>query len=130
MLYLSSVLSKYSEFREQFRKAHEDIPFLDLSRIPSASLADEAAAVVSHHVKCAVFLGYLEPGWMIDPSYQTRIRKLFRKFDVGIVSFYPESLPYSWKNEINTFYTDKPLNQNGNPNSFNDGSSLQDQSKL
>lgn len=130
MLYISSVLSKYSDFKKQFQEEHKDIPFLDLSRIPSATLADECGSVVSHHSKCSVFLGYLEPGWMIEPTHQTRIRKLFRKFDVAIVTFFPESLPFSWKNEINTFYTDNPLNQNGNSNSIDNGGAIQDQSKL
>lgn len=103
---------------------------IDLSKVPSVDLANECDSITNHHGNCSVFLGYLEPGWMIEPAHQTRIRKLIRKFDVGIVLHYPESLPYSWKNEIDTFYTTVPLNQNGNSNSIHDGSSLQDQSTL
>lgn len=124
MLYVSSSLKKYSEFRDTFHKT------LDLSRVASDKLADECDAILNHHTSASIFLGYLEPGWMLSPTDQTRIRKLFRKFDVGMVCFYPESLPYSWKNEIHTFYTEKPLNRNGNSNSVDNGGSLQDQSNV
>lgn len=67
---------------------------------------------------------------MLEPAHQTRIRKLFRKFPVAIMTHFVESLPFSWKNEIDTLYTDAPLNKNGKANSFNDGSSIQEQSKL
>lgn len=118
MLYVCSSLSHYSKFKSDFSKT------LDLSKVPSDKLADECDAILNHHTSCSVFLGYLEPGWMIEPTHQTRIRRLFRKFDVGMVCYFPESLPYSWKNEIHTFYTDAPLNRNGNPNSVNDGGSV------
>lgn len=124
MLYVCSSLKKYQEFRDNFHKT------LDLSKIPSDQLANECDSITGHHTKCSVFLGYLEPGWMLEPSQQTRIRKLFRKFDVAMVCRFPESLPYSWKNEIHTFYTETPLNRNGNSNSLNDGGSVQDQSNI
>lgn len=122
MLYVCNSIQDYSKFKSNFSKT------LDLSRVPSDKLADECQSVLNHHSSCAVFLGYLEPGWMLEPSHQTRIRKLFRKFDVGMVCYYPESLPYSWKTEIHTFYTGGPVNKNGNSNSIDDGSSIQDQS--
>ena len=128
MLWVSSVVDKYKVFRELFWSSHSVV--IDLSKVPSSELANECDSITRHHTNCAVFLGYLEPGWMIDSSHQTRIRSLIRKFKVGIVLHYPESLPHSWKNEIDIFYTDKPLNQNGNPDSINDGSSLQDQSNV
>jgi hypothetical protein len=128
MLYVCSSLKKYHEFREHFQKTHDHI--IDLSKVPSANLANECDSITGHHSKCSVFIGYLEPGWMLTPTEQTRMRKLIRLFDVAVVSYFPESLPFSWKNEINTFYTDRPLNQNGNSSSLNDGSSIQDQSSV
>jgi hypothetical protein len=122
MLWICSDVSKYSDFKNRFKKEH----FLDLSRVPSSCLADECDSIVNHHSKCVVFLGFLEPGWMLEPTHQTRIRKLFRKFEVGMITNFVESLPFSWKNEIHTFYLQKPLN--GNPNFVNNGSALQDQS--
>lgn len=128
MLWVCSAIDKYTVFRNLFWSSHSLV--IDLSKVPSSELANECDSVTNHHTDCAVFLGYLEPGWMIDATHQTRMRALIRKFTVGIVLFYPESLPYSWKNEIEVFYTDKPVNQNGNSDSINDGSSLQDQSNV
>jgi hypothetical protein len=126
MLWVCSNLKKYQEFLCEFKGMFTEKQFIDLSRVPSADLATEVSSIVNHHKSCVVFLGYLEPGWMLDPTHQTRIRKLFRKFDVGMVINFVESLPFSWKNEIDTFYTDEPVNKNGKPNSLNNGCSLQD----
>jgi hypothetical protein len=130
MLFVSSNIQKYQEFRELFRKTHDGMQFLDLSKIQSLCLVDEVESIVSHHSNCCIFLGYLEPGWMLELTHQTRIRKLFRKFPVAFVSNFVESIPFSWKNEIDTFYPETPLNKNGNTNSLNNGSSVQDQPKF
>jgi hypothetical protein len=130
MLFVSSNIQKYQEFREVFRNTHDGIQFLDLSRIQSVRLIDEVDAIVKHHSNCCIFLGYLEPGWMLELTHQTRIRKLFRKFPVAFVINFVESIPFSWKNEIDTFYTETPVNKNGNTNSLNNGSPVQDQLEL
>jgi len=130
MLFVSSNIQKYNEFREIFRKNNDGIQFLDLSKIQLSHLADEVYSIVSHHINCCVFLGYLEPGWMLELTHQTRIRKLFRKFSVAFISNFVESIPFSWKNEIDTFYTDISVNKNGNTNSLNNGSSVQNEPKL
>jgi len=110
MLWVNSNLLSYQIFRDQFRELHNTLEFIDLSRVPSDELVLEVESILQHHTKCCIFLGYLEPGWMLEPSHQTRIRKLFRKFPVGLVTQFVESIPFSWKNEIHTFYTDRPLN--------------------
>ena len=130
MLFVLSEIHKYREFRESFRKTHEELTFLDLSKVQSNQLANEVDSVVGHHTNCCVFIGYLEPGWMLDPTHQTRMRKLFRKFPVAMITNFVESIPFSWKNEIDTFYTDSPVNKNGSPNTLNNGSFIQDQSEL
>ena len=107
-----------------FCSKHVGLTFLDLSRVQSSQLANEVDSVVAHHTNCCVFLGYLEPGWMLDLTHQTRIRKLFRKFPVAMITNFVESIPFSWKNEIDTFYTDNPLNKNGIANSIDNGSSV------
>lgn len=125
MLYICLDISRFSEFRETFGAT------LDLSRIPSDKLADEADAIVNHHTDCKVFLGHLEPGWMLDPTHQTRLRKLFRKFSVAIVTHFPESLPYSWKTETDVIYSSiTTAKTNGNSDSLNDGGALQHQSEV
>ena len=125
MLYVSTDITKFSDFCNMFSKTHENLHFINLSKIPSSSLADECDAIVKHHKSCCVFLGYLEPGWMLEMSHQTRMRNLIRNFPVGIVLNYAESLSYSWKNEIDVLYITDPLNKNGNTNSLNDGCPLQ-----
>ena len=129
MLYINNDISNYQRFRDVFRQTFDET-FLDLSKVSSFQLVNEIDSIMGHHSKCCVFLGYLEPGWMLEPSHQTRMRKLFRKFPVAMTTNFVESIPFSWKNEIHTFYTDCPLNKNGKANSFNDGSSIQEQFKL
>lgn len=128
MLIVSTNVSKYDDFKNLFVSTYSDKQLIDLSKVPSAKLADESDSIISHHSNCIIFMGYLEPGWMLEPTHQTRIRKLFRKFPVAIVTNFVESIPFSWKNEIQTFYTDNPLNKNGTANSFNDGGFVQEQS--
>jgi len=107
MLYISTDINKYHQFLELFQKTHEGLHFIDLSKVSSSTLAEESDSIINHHKDCVVFLGYLEPGWMLDYPTQTRLRKLFRKFPVGLVINFTESLPFSWKNEIDTIYTFK-----------------------
>jgi hypothetical protein len=125
MLYVSTDITKFSEFCNIFSKTHEKLHFINLSKIPTANLAEECDSIVKHHKSCCIFLGYLEPGWMLEMSHQTRIRTLMRSFPVAIVTNYIESLPYSWKNEIDILYVPEPLNKNGNSNSLDDGRALQ-----
>ena len=125
MLFVCTNISEYKQFRKMFSEQSENM--LDLSRVASCKLADECDSIVSHHSKCSVFLGYLEPGWMLDPTHQTRMRKLFRKFPVAFITNFVESIPFSWKNEIDTFYTDQVLHKDGTSNSVDNGSIVQEQ---
>jgi hypothetical protein len=124
MLYISTNLQKFQEFSEHFQKTHEVEKFIDLSKVPLVDLSTECESIVSHHKNCVVFLGYLEPGWMLDSMSQTRIRKLIRKFPVAIVCQFLESIPFSWKNEIDILYLKD--SKNGASTIINDGSSLRD----
>jgi hypothetical protein len=99
----------------------------DFSSIPSHKLADEAESLIQHHSDCIVFLGYLEPGWMLDPKHEARLRALFRKFETHMICFFPESIPFSWKNEIDIAYI-RPL-KNGAPETINNGCTLHDESE-
>jgi len=130
MLYVCTEITQFQSFLELFRKRNETLRFVDLSKLSPESLAIECDSIVQHHKDCCVFLGYLEPGWMIEPSHQTRIRKLFRKFPVGLVLHYVESLPHSWKNEIDIVYTYNDLKKHGESNSIHNGSSVHDKSKV
>jgi hypothetical protein len=125
MLYVCTDLTNFSEFCKTFSKTHEELKLIDLSKISSNNLAEECDSIVKHHKSCCVFLGYLEPGWMLEMPHQTRLRKLIRTFPVALVTHYVESIPYSWKNEIDILYTPKPLNKNGHSDIINDGCALQ-----
>lgn len=126
MLYVCTNLSTFHIFLDTFQKRYETIRCIDLSKTTTQSLADECDAIVNHHKECCIFLGYLEPGWMLEPTHQTRLRKLIRKFPVALVLQYPESLPYSWKNEIDIIYTFNDLKKHGESDTLNDGCSLHD----
>jgi hypothetical protein len=128
MLFISNSLSNFNDFKKIFKDLFNDKTFLDLSKVPLNDLANESMAIVNHHSNCAIFLGHLEPGFMLDLTSQVILRKLFRKFPTGLICRFTESLPFSWKNEIDTLYIQKPLNTNGSTNSLNDGSSLQNKS--
>ena len=130
MLYVCDDVREYKDFVEKFKELTKDLDCIDLSKLPSSSLAAEANSIVEHHKSCCVFLGHIEPGWMLDNSSQVQLRKLFRKFPVGIVTEFSESLPFSWKNEIDTIYTSKWVHKNGEPVSVHNGSSVQDKSEV
>ena len=92
MLELCLDLQKASEFGDSFT--------IQLQNVPTADLIACCDSIVQHHTDTSVYLGFLEPGWMLSPEHQTRMRPLFRKFRVGFLCVHLESLPYSWKNEI------------------------------
>jgi hypothetical protein len=123
MLYVSTDITKFHEFFDHFQKTHENI--IDLSKVSSSELSAQCDSIVGHHKSCAVFLGYLEPGWMLDSPSQTRLRKLIRKFPVAFLCNFLESLPFSWKNEIDILYL-TPF-KHGASTSVNDGSAVHNQ---
>ena len=122
MLYISNNLRNFHEFSEHFQKTHENKKFIDLSKVPLGDLSNECDSVFTHHKDCIVFLGYLEPGWMLDSPSQTKLRKLIRKFPVAIICYFLESLPFSWKNEIDILYLND--SKNGETAIINNGGSL------
>lgn len=130
MLYVCDDVTCYKQFLESFQKLYSTLEYIDLSKLPSTSLASEGISIVEHHKSCYVFLGYLEPGWMLDLSNQVQLRRLFRKFPVGVVTQFSESLPFSWKNEIHTIYTSYLAHANGEPHSIHDGSLVHHQSEV
>jgi hypothetical protein len=96
---------------------------IDLSKVPSDALSEECNNIFNHQKECSVFLGYLEPGWMVDSKHEPSIRKIIRKFHVYMVCFHLESIPFSWKNEIDTIHL-KSF-KNGDSKTIDDGSDLQ-----
>lgn len=103
--------------------------FIDLSKVSSEELVKQSKTIIGHYSSCTIFLGFLEPGFMLDSYNQVLLRPLFRKFTVGIVCIFPESLPFSWKNEIEYFYYNKSLNIDDRTTKIiDDGGSVQHES--
>lgn len=125
MLYISTDIRRFDTFKQKFKSEHERGQYIDLSKIPSYDLLTEVSNAEQHIAEASIFLGYLEPGWMLMPQYQTLMRHAIRKFRIGMVCHYLESLPHSWKNEIHTLYTVNPNKKNGDSQAFNDGSTVQ-----
>ena len=114
MLHVYMYLKSFEEIRKKCT--------IDLSKISSEQLADECERIVQHHNSCVLFLGFLEPGWMLDPKHEARIRNSIRKFETYMISFHPESIPFAWKNEIDTVYLKEV--KDGFTKTFDDGSSI------
>jgi hypothetical protein len=83
--------------------------------------------ILQHHSSATIFLGYLDVGWMLDAKHEARIRNIIRKFEVHLVTFHLESIPHSWKNEIDTLYTQS--SKDGGPEVINDGCAMHTESK-
>jgi hypothetical protein len=94
-----------------------------MSKIPAERLADECDNILQHHKSSKLFFGYLDPGWMLDPRHEARIRNAIRKFEVHIVSFHLESIPHAWKNEIDTVYVQS--SKDGRSKAIDDGCPVQ-----
>jgi len=112
MLYLYLYSASFEELRSMCT--------IDMSKIPTEKIADECDNIAQHHKNCTLFFGYLDVGWMLDPKHEARIRNVIRKFDIRMVTFHLESIPHSWKNEINTIYISD--SKNGGPEAINNGS--------
>ena len=105
MLWVCDNIQNYDLFKTVFREMHNESVWVDISNKPSEQLVEQSESILSHHSNVCVFLGYLEPGWMLEPAHQTLLRNLFRKFDVGFVCKFTDSIPFSWKNEIDVLYS-------------------------
>jgi hypothetical protein len=105
MLTIFNYLKSFDDLRK--------LSTIDLSKTSVSLLSEEAEKIVSHHSDAVIFLGYLEPGWMIESKNESKLRKLIRKFQVYMVCIHLESLPFSWKNEIDTIYLENL--KNGEP---------------
>jgi len=95
---------------------------IDLSTVSSETLADECDNLCMHHTELTIFFGYLEPGFMLDPKNEARIRRCIRKFECNMIVFHLESIPFAWKNEIGVIYSESP--KDGNTEALDDGSAI------
>jgi hypothetical protein len=124
MLWVCNDIAQYKSFKSKFQERHASLPWMDVSTAPLSELLDQCEAILAHHHSACVFLGYLEPGWMLEPTHQTRLRALFRKYPVGMACHFPKSLPFSWKNEIEVWIPLNRTHEDGSTDTLNDGSAL------
>lgn len=105
MLSICTDISKFEEFKHRFKSSNAELKYVDIATVSSESLVEQAESILQHHTDVCVFLGYLEPGWMLELPHQTILRKLIRTHEVGVVCQFTDSLPFSWKNEIRILYS-------------------------
>ena len=130
MIWACVGISQYARFRMMFRETHGDREWIDLSDIGTYSLVDHCDAILAHHAKPCVFLGFLEPGWMMEHVDQTRLRELFRKCPVGFVCHFEDSIPFSWKNETDVLYIPDTHTKHGYPYIVYDGGAVHDKPEV
>jgi hypothetical protein len=111
MIYTCLGINNYEKFRTTFRDRFRDTIYIDLSNKSLTTIVGDVDILISHHSSCSIFLGYLEPGWMLEPTHQTILRKLFRKFNVGFCCEFVDSIPFSWKTDTEILYVSDPKNE-------------------
>ena len=87
------------------RCARKDLPSdaLDISKTPTANLVDALLTIFSHQTPGrSVYIGFLDPLLMLSQQDEVRCRKVFRAFQVYMVTSNPFILPFSWKNGLKT----------------------------
>lgn len=95
---------------------------IDLSTIALDALADTVTEICHHQTNVRLWFGYLD-GWMLTPQDEVRIRRALRQFDCFLMTAFPLSLSFAWKNEIKTVYTTDP---NGDSDLDNNGRIVHD----
>lgn len=86
-------------------RARKDLPAgaLDISKTPASNLVDALLTIFRHQAagrSSSVYIGFLDPVLMLSQQDEVRCRKVFRAFDIYMVSSNPFILPFSWKNGL------------------------------
>lgn len=84
-------------------RARKDLPSdaLDISKTPTSNLADALLTIFGHHAPGrSIYIGFLDPIIMLSQQDEVRCRKVFRAFQVYMVTSNPFILPFSWKNGL------------------------------
>lgn len=85
-------------------RARKDLPVgaLDISKTPASNLVDALLTIFGHQApgRSSVYIGLIDPILMLSQQDEVRCRKVFRAFDVYMVTSNPFILPFSWKNGL------------------------------
>ena len=75
--------------------------FIDLSKLPSADLADQTETIRTHQKgQTSIYLGFLDPLFMLTPYHETILRRSIQSCRVVLVCSDPTALSFCWKNGI------------------------------
>ena len=76
---------------------------LDISKTPTPNLVDALLTIFRHQTPGrSIYIGFLDPILMLSQQDEVRCRKVFRVFEVYMVTSNPFILPFSWKNGLKT----------------------------
>ena len=86
-------------------RARKDLPpdVLDISKTPTPNLVDALLTIFGHQTPGrSIYIGFLDPIFMLPQQDEVRCRKVFRAVEVYMVTSNPFILPFSWKNGLKT----------------------------
>lgn len=84
---------------QMIRETEKD--FIDLSKLPSDQLADQVETIRTHQTEPkTVFLGYVDPLYMLSPYHETILRRGIAECRIILVCSDPTALSFCWKNGI------------------------------
>jgi hypothetical protein len=83
------------------RKAYNK-NWIDLSNLSPQDIAEQSDTLLSHSTKVPIYLGYVDPLHMLSPYHETRLRPLLRQRHAIVLCSDPATLPFAWKNGIDT----------------------------
>jgi hypothetical protein len=72
----------------------------DLSNLRPADMLDTLETICQHKSVDKVWVGFLDPLWMLTEPERIRMRDCIRKLEITMVCSNPRALPYSWKAEM------------------------------
>ena len=87
---------------------------LDLSNLTPSNLVDTLETICQHKTSSNIWIGFLDPLWMLTEPERIRMRTCIRKLEITMTCSNPRLLPYSWKAEIRKLFiyedqNEKPL---------------------
>jgi hypothetical protein len=85
---------------DAFVRASES-QFIDFANLVPSKLAEQAEQVRLHQTSMTtLYLGFLDPVWMLTPHHETILRRAIRACRVVLVTSDPGTLSLFWKNGL------------------------------
>jgi hypothetical protein len=77
---------------------------LDIASLCPSELVQTLETICQHKSTATVWVGYLDPLWMLTEPERIRMRECIRKLTVYMVCSNPRLLPMGWKMELQDVY--------------------------